>query len=63
MLAMDRRPWFRRRVLRALAAEPLIFQRLLEIHVGAHPAAPVRSHRHRLFGLAVAYRLRNKNAE
>src|SRR5262249_55835182 len=35
MLAMDRRPWFRRRVLRALAAEPLIFQRLLEIHIGA----------------------------
>ena len=35
MLAMDRRPWFRRRVLRAFAAEPLLFPRLLAIHVGA----------------------------
>jgi flavin-dependent dehydrogenase len=34
MLAMDRRPWFRRRVLRAFAAEPQMFQRLLEIHIG-----------------------------
>jgi flavin-dependent dehydrogenase len=35
MLQLDRRPWFRRRVLRALEAEPLLFPRLLAIHVGA----------------------------
>jgi flavin-dependent dehydrogenase len=35
MLQMDRRPWLRRRVLSALAADPLLFPRFLAIHVGA----------------------------
>ena len=38
MLAMDRHPGFRARVLRALSSRPDIFARLLAIHVGA--AAP-----------------------
>lgn len=35
MLRMDRHPRFRRRALRALAAEPQLFARLLAIHIGA----------------------------
>ena len=35
MLTMDRRIWFRRRVLRALAADPVLFPRMLAVHVGA----------------------------
>lgn len=35
MLRMDRHPRFRRRALRALAAEPHLFARLLAIHIGA----------------------------
>jgi len=34
MLAMDKRPAFRRRVFRALMAEPKIFRRLLALHTG-----------------------------
>jgi menaquinone-9 beta-reductase len=35
MLAMDRRDWFRHRAIRALAAEPAQFSRLLAVHAGA----------------------------
>ena len=35
MLTMDRRIWLRRRVLGALAADPLLFPRMLAVHVGA----------------------------
>jgi|SRR5581483_6463966 len=35
MLQMDRSTWLRHRVLRALAADPLLFPRMLAIHVGA----------------------------
>ena len=35
MLSMDRYPWFRRRVLHALAADPELFPKFLAIHVGA----------------------------
>jgi menaquinone-9 beta-reductase len=35
MLTMDRRPWLQRRVLRAFAAQPVLFPRMLAIHVGA----------------------------
>ena len=34
MLLMDKRPWVRRRALRALAAKPSLFRRLLSVHVG-----------------------------
>jgi flavin-dependent dehydrogenase len=34
LLAMDRSRWLRRRALRALAAEPSLFSRLLALHVG-----------------------------
>jgi flavin-dependent dehydrogenase len=34
LLQMDRRPWLRRRVLRALATEPVLFPKLLAMHVG-----------------------------
>ena len=39
LLAMDRGPWLRHRALRALAAEPSLFSRLLALHVGA-PVSP-----------------------
>ncbi|HEY6340276.1 MAG TPA: FAD-dependent monooxygenase [Bryobacteraceae bacterium] len=35
MLSLDRCAWLRRRVLRALAAEPRIFEKQLAMHVGA----------------------------
>ena len=35
MLAMDRRAWLQERVLRALAAEPQLFRKMLSMHVGA----------------------------
>jgi len=35
MLEMDRHPWLRHRVLRALAAKPGLFSRMLAIHMGA----------------------------
>jgi len=35
MLLMDGSAWFRRRALRALAAEPALFSRMLAIHTGA----------------------------
>jgi hypothetical protein len=35
MLTMDRRIWLRRRVLGALAADPLLFPRMLAVHMGA----------------------------
>jgi flavin-dependent dehydrogenase len=38
LLLLDRRDGFRRRVMRALAARPGLFERLLAIHVGAQPA-------------------------
>jgi flavin-dependent dehydrogenase len=34
MLAMDRRPWLRRRALHAMAARPTLFDGLLAMHVG-----------------------------
>ncbi len=37
MLSMDRRDGFRRRAIRALAAEPAHFSRLLAVHAGALP--------------------------
>ena len=39
MLAIERRPWLRRRVVRALAAEPALFSRLLGIHARTLPPA------------------------
>jgi menaquinone-9 beta-reductase len=39
MLSLDRFPWLRSPVLRAMAFEPVIFEKLLAVHVGA--AAPV----------------------
>jgi flavin-dependent dehydrogenase len=41
MLAMNRHTWFRTRAIRALAAEPAQFSRLLAVHAGALP--PVSS--------------------
>jgi flavin-dependent dehydrogenase len=41
VLAFERRPRLRRRVLRALAFDPSGFERLLAIHVGAAPALSV----------------------
>lgn len=39
LLAAERRPWLRRRMIRALAADPALFSRLLGIHAGVlHPA-------------------------
>ena len=35
MLAMDQSTWLRERVLRAIAAEPRIFRKMLAMHVGA----------------------------
>jgi menaquinone-9 beta-reductase len=37
MLAMDRHDWFRHRAMRALAADPAQFSRLLAIHAGTAP--------------------------
>jgi flavin-dependent dehydrogenase len=37
MLAMDRHDWFRHRAIRALAADPAQFSRLLAIHAGTAP--------------------------
>ena len=34
LLLMDKRPWVRRRALRALAAKPGLFRQLLAVHVG-----------------------------
>jgi flavin-dependent dehydrogenase len=39
VLAIERRPWLRRRAVRALAAEPALFSRLLGIHARALPPA------------------------
>jgi len=39
MLSLDRCVWLRRRVLRALAAEPRIFAKQLAMHVGASSVA------------------------
>lgn len=38
VLALERRPWLRRRAIRALAAEPALFSRLLGIHGRLLPA-------------------------
>jgi flavin-dependent dehydrogenase len=38
VLALERRPWLRRRAIRALAAEPALFSRLLGIHGRQLPA-------------------------
>jgi hypothetical protein len=35
MLTLDRFPWLRPAVLRAMAFEPAIFSKLLAVHVGA----------------------------
>jgi len=37
LLAVERRPWLRRRTVRALAADPALFDRLLALHVRALP--------------------------
>jgi flavin-dependent dehydrogenase len=37
VLSMDRRDWFRHRVIRALAADPAEFSRLLGFHAGTEP--------------------------
>jgi menaquinone-9 beta-reductase len=39
LLAVERRPWLRHRLVRALAAEPALFSRLLGIHARALPPA------------------------
>jgi menaquinone-9 beta-reductase len=39
VLALERRPWLRRRAVRALAAEPALFSRLLGIHARTLPPA------------------------
>jgi flavin-dependent dehydrogenase len=39
LLAIERRPWLRQRMVRALAAEPALFSRLLGIHARALPPA------------------------
>src|ERR1700680_2499172 len=39
LLAVERRPWLRHRMVRALAAEPALFSRLLGIHARALPPA------------------------
>jgi menaquinone-9 beta-reductase len=35
LLALDGRPWLRRRLFRALSSNPVLFQRLLALHVGS----------------------------
>src|SRR5262249_56590563 len=37
VLALERRPWLRARAIRALAAEPALFSRLLGIHARTLP--------------------------
>ena len=37
MLSLDKFPWLRSPVLRAMAFEPVIFEKLLAVHVGAAP--------------------------
>jgi hypothetical protein len=49
LLWMDAQPWFRDRVLRAFAAEPVLFSRLLNTHIQAHV--------HASFGFRNAVRL------
>jgi flavin-dependent dehydrogenase len=39
LLAVERRPWLRRRMIRALAAEPALFSRLLGVHARSVPLA------------------------
>jgi len=39
LLAVERRPWLRHRMVRALAAEPALFSRLLGIHARVLPPA------------------------
>lgn len=41
MLSLDRFPWLRAPVLRAMAFEPAIFSKLLAVHVGAPSPVPV----------------------
>lgn len=43
LLLLDRYPWLRRQTLRALAAEPAIFPKLLAFHVGAASPVPAVS--------------------
>jgi flavin-dependent dehydrogenase len=43
LLAVERRPGLRRRVLRALAGDPALFRALLAVHVRARPPAPTAS--------------------
>ena len=38
LLEIERRPWLRRRMMSALAADPTLFARLLEVHVGERRA-------------------------
>jgi len=49
LLWMDAQPWFRDRVLRAFAADPALFSRLLNTHIQAHA--------HASFGFVNAVRL------
>jgi flavin-dependent dehydrogenase len=39
LLAAERRPWLRRRAVRALAADPGLFERLLGLHAGSLPVS------------------------
>ena len=43
MLRMDSRAWLRRSVIRALAAQPALFSRLLSVHIGASSPLEVGS--------------------
>lgn len=40
LLAVERRPWLRRRVMRALASDPRLFEAILALHVRARPLHP-----------------------
>lgn len=41
LLAVERRPWLRRRTVRALAADPELFSRILGVHARALPVSAV----------------------
>lgn len=51
MLLMDRFPRLRRRALRALAADPALFQTMLHVHIGEEPLRPFLLRRAPALGL------------
>jgi flavin-dependent dehydrogenase len=53
MVSMDRRPWWRDRVLRMLSRSPHLFARLLAVHVGEESLAHLAATR----GLQLGFRL------